>query len=123
MVDVVSMAKNLVCKIYSIIIALREIISYNRFCLLVIDDEKSGLELKHSKRYILQMANSGPDTNGSQFCFMLAATPHLNGHHVVFGEVVAGFNVVDQMEAAGVEQDGIPLQHKVVMVDGGEIFD
>ncbi|KAF1334293.1 Peptidyl-prolyl cis-trans isomerase c, partial [Globisporangium splendens] len=84
------------------------------------DDEPNGLRLTHSKRYILQMANSGPNTNGSQFCFMLGPAPHLNGHHVVFGEVVDGFEVVDKMEAAGVQADGIPLQHKVQFLDGGE---
>ncbi|OWZ23801.1 Peptidyl-prolyl cis-trans isomerase C [Phytophthora megakarya] len=86
------------------------------------DDEPNGLRLKHSKRYILQMANAGPNTNGSQFCFMLNAAPHLNGKHVVFGEVVEGFEVVDKMEGAGVERDGIPLQHKVSFTDGGEIL-
>ncbi|CAH0482684.1 unnamed protein product [Peronospora belbahrii] len=86
------------------------------------DDEPNGLRLKHSKRYILQMANRGPNTNGSQFCFMLKASPHLNGKHVVFGEVVEGFEVVDKMEEAGVERDGIPLQHKVSFTDGGEIL-
>ncbi|KAL4157973.1 hypothetical protein PRNP1_003753 [Phytophthora ramorum] len=86
------------------------------------DDEPNGLRLKHSKRYILQMANAGPNTNGSQFCFMLNAAPHLNGKHVVFGEVVEGFEVVDKMEQAGVERDGIPLQHKVSFTDGGEIL-
>ncbi|EGZ17153.1 hypothetical protein PHYSODRAFT_264205 [Phytophthora sojae] len=86
------------------------------------DDEPNGLRLKHSKRYILQMANAGPNTNGSQFCFMLGAAPHLNGKHVVFGEVVEGFEVVDKMEEAGVERDGIPLQHKVSFTDGGEIL-
>lgn len=86
------------------------------------DDEPNGLRLKHSKRYILQMANSGPNTNGSQFCFMLTAAPHLNGKHVVFGEVVEGFEVVDKMEAAGVADDGIKLKHKVALIDGGEIL-
>ncbi|OQS00042.1 peptidyl-prolyl cis-trans isomerase C [Thraustotheca clavata] len=81
-------------------------------------DEREGLELKHSKRYILQMANSGPDTNGSQFCFMLNAAPHLNGRHVVFGEVVDGFDVVDAMEQSGVEKDGIVNNHYVVLKDG-----
>ncbi|KAG6611869.1 Peptidyl-prolyl cis-trans isomerase C [Phytophthora cinnamomi] len=86
------------------------------------DDEPNGLRLTHSKRYILQMANAGPNTNGSQFCFMLGAAPHLNGKHVVFGEVVEGFDVVDKIEEqAGVERDGIPLQHKVSFTDGGEI--
>ncbi|KAG6950779.1 hypothetical protein JG688_00014011 [Phytophthora aleatoria] len=44
------------------------------------------------------------------------------GSHVVFGEVVEGFEVVDKMEQAGVERDGIPLQHKVSFTDGGEIL-
>ncbi|KAF0683225.1 Aste57867_24657 [Aphanomyces stellatus] len=87
------------------------------------EDEKAGLELKHSKRYILQMANAGPNTNGAQFCFMLGAAPHLNGHHVVFGEVVEGFAVVDQMEEAGVDTDDDTLTHSVILLDGGEIFD
>jgi cyclophilin family peptidyl-prolyl cis-trans isomerase len=54
---------------------------------------------------------------------MLGPAPHLNGKHVVFGEVVEGFEVVDKMEAAGVASDGIPLTHKVSLVDGGEILD
>ncbi|CAI5708429.1 unnamed protein product [Peronospora destructor] len=86
------------------------------------DDEPNGLRLKHSKRYILQMANAGPDTNGNQFCFMLKAAPHLDGKHVVFGEVVEGFEVVDKMEQAGVEKDGMPLQHKVSFTNGGEFL-
>ncbi|TDH67146.1 hypothetical protein CCR75_001599 [Bremia lactucae] len=85
-------------------------------------DEPNGLRLHHSKRYLLQMANAGPDTNDSQFCFMLKASPHLNGKHVVFGEVVEGFEVVDKMEQAGVERDGIPLQHQVRLIDGGELL-
>ncbi|CAI5701808.1 hypothetical protein KXD40_002991 [Peronospora effusa] len=86
------------------------------------DDEPNGLRLKHSKRYILQMANAGPNTNGSQFCFMLRAEPSLDGKHVVFGEVVEGFGVVDKMEDAGVKSDGMPLEHKVSFTDGGELF-
>ncbi|RHY37235.1 hypothetical protein DYB34_012270, partial [Aphanomyces astaci] len=69
------------------------------------EDEPAGLQLKHDKRYVLQMANSGEDTNGSQFCFMLGAAPHLNGRHVVFGQVVEGFEVVDLMETAGSAED------------------
>ncbi|KAH9087202.1 hypothetical protein Ae201684P_000614 [Aphanomyces euteiches] len=87
------------------------------------EDEQTGLELTHSKRYIRQMANAGPNTNGAQFCFMLGPAPHLNGHHVVFGEVVDGFSVVDHMEEAGVPRDDDKLTHSVVLVNGGEIFD
>ena len=56
---------------------------------------------QHTKRGILSMANAGPNTNGSQFFICFDATPHLNGAHVVFGEVVEGLETLDAMEAAG----------------------
>ena len=58
-------------------------------------------ELKHTKPYLLSMANSGADSNGSQFFITFKPTSWLNGKHVVFGEVVEGFEVVDAMEAIG----------------------
>jgi peptidylprolyl isomerase len=49
--------------------------------------------------YILAMANAGRNTNGSQFFITLAPTPHLNGMHTIFGEVVAGKETVRKIGA------------------------
>ncbi len=57
-------------------------------------------ELQFDKPGKLAMANSGPNTNGSQFFITVAATPWLNNHHTIFGEVIQGQDVADAISNA-----------------------
>lgn len=58
-------------------------------------------EALHTGRGILSMANSGPNTNGSQFFICFTQTPWLNGKHAVFGKILTGMEVLDAIEAVG----------------------
>ncbi|XP_065254267.1 NK-tumor recognition protein [Emys orbicularis] len=54
--------------------------------------------LKHDRAFLLSMANRGKHTNGSQFFITTKPAPHLDGVHVVFGLVISGFEVIEQIE-------------------------
>ncbi|MDR3764372.1 MAG: peptidylprolyl isomerase [Acidobacteriota bacterium] len=61
------------------------------------EDETKGSPHKFDTTGKLAMANSGPNTNGSQFFITVAATPWLTGNHTIFGEVIEGQEVADKI--------------------------
>jgi cyclophilin family peptidyl-prolyl cis-trans isomerase len=72
------------------------------------------------ERGALAMANSGPNTNGSQFFIVTAgACPWLDGKHTVFGKVTSGMDVVDVIE--GVDRDGRDKPREDVAIDRVEL--
>ncbi|XP_061547011.1 peptidylprolyl isomerase Fa isoform X2 [Phycodurus eques] len=81
------------------------------------DDEN--FKLKHIGAGTLSMANSGPNTNGSQFFISTTKTSWLDGKHVVFGRVMSGMDVVSKMEAFGLHDGGVIK--KIVVADCGQV--
>ncbi|OUZ99798.1 Tetratricopeptide TPR-1 [Macleaya cordata] len=82
--------------------------------------EDENFELKHERKGMLSMANSGPNTNGSQFFITTTRTSHLDGKHVVFGRVVKGMGVVRSVEHVTTGDGDCPTVD-VLIVDCGEI--
>jgi len=75
--------------------------------------------LKHDEPGLLSMANSGPNTNGSQFFITTVPCPWLNGGHVVFGKVTDGMDVVKSIEALGSKSG--KTKQEVIIVDCNRI--
>eukprot|EP00891_Asterochloris_glomerata_P001498 jgi/Astpho2/1498/fgenesh1_pm.00026_%23_13_t len=76
--------------------------------------------LLHGERGVLSMANSGKDTNGSQFFILFKSAAHLNFKHTVFGKLVGGLNVLSAMEKVPVDGDDRP--EKDIEITGCTLF-
>uniref|UniRef100_A0A3P8UZ68 Peptidyl-prolyl cis-trans isomerase D n=1 Tax=Cynoglossus semilaevis TaxID=244447 RepID=A0A3P8UZ68_CYNSE len=80
--------------------------------------EDENFHYKHDKMGLLSMANAGPNTNGSQFFITTVPTPHLDGKHVVFGQVLKGMGLVKILEEIETKDDA-PVK-SCVIADCGE---
>jgi len=66
-------------------------------------------ELKHDQPGLISMANSGVNTNNSQFFFTLNHTPELDGKHVVFGKIIKGYNDIKDLSTISVDFNDTPI--------------
>jgi len=72
-------------------------------------------QLKFDNPGMLAMANSGPNTNGSQFFITTAKTPWLNMRHTIFGEVISGYDVVQKIENCETSANDRPIVEQKII--------
>ena len=81
------------------------------------DDEN--FTLKHDK-YVISMANNGTNRNGSQFFITLKETPWLDGKHVVFGKVIKGFDLIEDIGMVETNEKDNPLE-TIKIINSGKL--
>jgi peptidylprolyl isomerase len=72
-------------------------------------------DVAFNKAGLVAMANSGPNTNGSQFFITTVKTPWLNMNHTIFGEVIEGFDVVKKIELVETDNNDKPLKQEKII--------
>ena len=88
-------------------------------------DETAG-HLTFHRPFVLAMANAGPGTNGSQFFITTAPTPHLNGKHTIFGDVLIGQDVVEairERDPQSATEPGEALHTVLIITDPAQVDD
>jgi cyclophilin family peptidyl-prolyl cis-trans isomerase len=82
--------------------------------------QDENFKIKHTYKGLLSMANSGKNTNGSQFFITFEKTPWLDNKHVVFGIVESGYEICEKIERMSTNSKDVPV-YKVSVVDCGEL--
>ncbi|KAH8401626.1 hypothetical protein KR009_006926, partial [Drosophila setifemur] len=76
--------------------------------------------LTHTGRGVLSMANSGPNTNGSQFFITYRSCKHLDGKHTIFGKLVGGLETLQKMENIEVDNKDRPIED--IVIETSQVF-
>lgn len=78
-------------------------------------EDETNPDVKFNKPGILAMANSGRNTNGSQFFITTTKTPWLHLKHTIFGKVISGYEAVEKIEGSQVGPNDKPVQEQKII--------